>query len=260
MAASRFSQSRCTPLIFITGTDTGVGKTLLTGLLLSHLRTRGVDALAVKPFCSGGLADTSLLSELQKESLRIEEISPFRYRLPLAPAVAADLEGNRVNLSAAMRHVEGVRGRCECLLVEGCGGLLTPLGKQFTALDMISLMGGHVIVVAPNRLGVINHILLTVRALESVPMESLQIVLMNPKRRPDRVTKTNVTALVERLSCNMIVIPYLGGNACKIGSIKAHGKFLEKTLAALLPSDSVLALLEAAVVEATEKIGKKRGP
>ena len=78
-----------TKIIFITGTDTGVGKTLLTALLLHHLRQTGVHALAMKPFCSGGRADVRLLQSLQRGELSDAEMNPFYFAEPIAPFVAA---------------------------------------------------------------------------------------------------------------------------------------------------------------------------
>ena len=245
------------PVIFITGTNTGVGKTLLTGLLLECLRSTGVEALAIKPFCSGGFGDARILRRLQPRTLRLHEISPYRYRLPLSPGVAAEIEGPRVRLMTSVGYVERIRGRCECLLVEGCGGLLSPLGERYSAREMIMRIGGHVIVVAPNRLGAINHALLTVCALESLPIASLRVVLMGTEQREGLASKTNLGALVKRLACGVVSLPYLGENACEIRRLRANSRFLKKTLAALLPSDSVSALLKAAVVEAPAKNSEK---
>jgi dethiobiotin synthetase len=241
------------PVVFITGTDTGVGKTLLTGLLLRWLRTAGVNALAIKPFASGGTNDARILGRLQSGRLELSEISPYRFRLPLAPAVAAELEGRRVRLKESIRHVERMRSRCDCLLVEGCGGLLSPLGASFSLLELIQHCCSHVIVVSQNRLGAINQVLLTVRALESGGVKSMAVALMNSGRSGKRLTETNARAMAQRIESVVLTLPDLGENACKIGSFQAHANFLQKTLARLLPSDTVCALLEAAVVEAMLK-------
>ncbi|MCL4180990.1 MAG: dethiobiotin synthase [Verrucomicrobia bacterium] len=241
------------PVVFITGTDTGVGKTLLTGLLLSWLRTAGVNALAIKPFASGGTNDARILGRLQSGRLGLSEISPYRFRLPLAPAVAAELEGRHVHLKETVRHVERIRRRCDCLLVEGCGGVLSPLGASFTLLELIQHCGSHVIVVSQNRLGAINQVLLTVRALESERIKSMAVALMNSGHSGKRLTETNARAMAQRIKSVVLTLPDLGENACKISCFQAHAKFLQKTLARLLPSDTVCALLEAAVVEAMVK-------
>lgn len=247
------------PAVFIVGTDTGVGKTLLTGLLLEWLRTvGGVDALAVKPFISGSLCDAQILKRLQPDTLGINDLSPYRYRLPLAPAVASQKEGKQpVHLRTVVGYITRMRRHCDCLLIEGCGGLLSPLGKDFSSLEVIHRVGGHVLVVAQNRLGAINHVMLTFRALETAPIESMRVVLMHGKSSSGMVARTNVEALVERLPCDVSVLPYLGKNASGIGLIRANARFLEKTLAELLPSDTVTTLLEAAGVRAAVKIKKE---
>ncbi len=100
-------------IIFVTGTDTGVGKTLLTGLLLCHLRRRGVNALAMKPFCSGGRNDIELIQALQNHALPDEEVNPFYFPEPLAPLVAARKHRRRISLSQVLRSIERVETQCE---------------------------------------------------------------------------------------------------------------------------------------------------
>src|SRR5215510_11029750 len=109
-------------VIFITGTDTGVGKTLLTGLLLAHLRQNNVHALAMKPFCSGDRADVELLHKLQDGELARDEINPFYFSRPLAPAVAARKGNRSVPLPEVLRRIEVLEKRCDLLLIEGIGG------------------------------------------------------------------------------------------------------------------------------------------
>src|SRR5258705_5215735 len=204
-------------IIFITGTDTGVGKTLLTGLLLAHLRLTEVRALAIKPFCSGGTADIVILHALQDGELTREEISPFYFREPLAPLVAARKQRRRIGLKEVLRHVHRVasslasspiqqstnplihsfrspalhHSTTPVLLIEGSGGLLVPLGEGYTVLDLILNLDCEVVVVSRNRLGTINHTLLTVQALQNARMgsksqlvgtQNLKVVLMNDFR------------------------------------------------------------------------------
>jgi dethiobiotin synthetase len=247
------------PVIFITGTDTSVGKTVMTGLLLQWLRSHAqVDAVAIKPFISGDLLDARLLASIQGSRIPLDTVAPYRYQLPLAPGVAAESEGGFVRLRTAVAFIERMRGLCRCLLVEGCGGLLSPLGRGYTALDIIDRLGAHVIVVAPNRLGAINQVLLTVRALESIRVTSLRVVLMNREAVGDCAASTNQSALKKRLKCSVTVLPYLGRNTNETRVFEIKAKFLQKTLAGLLPSDTVTAFLEVAVVRAAEKKRKER--
>ena len=125
-------------IVFITGTDTGVGKTLLTGLLLHYLRQSGCHALALKPFCCGSRADVEFLGAVQERELTQDEINPFFFELPLAPLVAARKQHVSIRLPAVLRHISNVAKRCEWLLIEGIGGVMVPLGKGFTVLDLIT--------------------------------------------------------------------------------------------------------------------------
>ena len=180
-------------IIFITGTDTGVGKTLLTGLLLAHLRQAGVHALALKPFCCGPRRDVQLLQALQDDALLADEINPFYFREPIAPFVAARLHRRSIPLAKTLDHIQMATRRCDCLLIEGIGGVSVPLGSLagrgvptappnaeetkaapwssragpgiYTVLDLITNLDCETIVVSRNQLGTINHTLLTVSAL-----------------------------------------------------------------------------------------------
>src|SRR5690349_6905609 len=123
-------------IIFITGTDTGVGKTLLTALLLVHLRRQGRAALGIKPFCSGTRADVRLLRQAQDLQLTPSQINPFYFPEPLAPLVAARKHRRTIHSDEILAHVAQSARRCQFLLIEGAGGLLVPLAKGFTTLDL----------------------------------------------------------------------------------------------------------------------------
>jgi dethiobiotin synthase len=242
-------------IIFITGTDTGVGKTLLTGLLLAHLRSNGCHALAIKPFCSGGTADIEILHALQDGELTQEEISPFYFREPLAPLVAARKDHRSITLVQVLQRIQQVlRGsrrstldpRPSTLLIEGSGGLLVPLGEDYTVLDLILKLDCEVIVVSRNRLGTINHTLLTVHALQTARIhpksqisvtQRLSIVLMNDfsPRHPTPGTRSNPEILAELLAPTPLhLIPYLGRNCCRPRAIAAAAKKMKKSLAQIL--------------------------
>lgn len=210
-------------ITFITGTDTGVGKTLFTALMLHHLRQAGVHALAMKPFCSGGRGDVRLLQSLQRGELPEREMNPFYFSAPVAPLVAARGR-NEIRLADVVRKIMRVESKCEQLVIEGSGGLLVPLGTGFTVADLIARLRCRVIVVGRNRLGTINHTLLTVAALESIGVtrKCLKIVLMD-QPDPDPSCRTNVSVLGELLSPTQIIsIPWLGRNACTVSSVKRN--------------------------------------
>jgi dethiobiotin synthetase len=218
-------------IIFITGTDTGVGKTLFTGLFLNYLRTKGVHALAMKPFCSGGRDDVELLQSLQRGELLDEEMNPFYFKEPVAPLIAAKKEGRRIKLHDVVKRIGEVQKKCDCLLIEGVGGLLVPLGEDFTVADLISELACGVLVVSRNRLGTINHTCLTMEALNKRGIKGANIILMS-ELQADCASKTNHDALKKLLRPGRVLrVPFLGKKAIRLEVIKKNHIKLKKTLA-----------------------------
>jgi dethiobiotin synthetase len=168
-------------IIFITGTDTGVGKTVLTALLLRHLRASGCRALAMKPFCSGGRGDVKLLQSLQRGELSDAEMNPFYFGVPVAPLVELMKARRDVPLKEVVASIRRVEEKCDVLLIEGSGGLMVPLGKNYLVEDLIVRLKCPVIVVSRNRLGTINHTLLTVARLREKGVKSgeIRVALVN---------------------------------------------------------------------------------
>jgi dethiobiotin synthetase len=232
---TNFVSSTALPrIIFITGTDTGVGKTVLTCLLLDHLRRTGCHALAMKPFCTGGRSDTELLYSLQDGELTAEAITPFCFSEPLAPLIAARKERRSVTLQAVLQPIKRLAGRCDCLLVEGIGGLLVPLGPGFTVRDLIARLRCQVIVVSRNQLGTINHTLLTIEALKAIEATSVKVALMSYKIE-DCSTGSNGRILTELLSPVPVVpLPFLGAHLQRISALKESAKKMQKSLARIL--------------------------
>src|SRR5438105_4978317 len=140
--------------VFITGSDTGVGKTLVTALLLRYLRQSGGHALAIKPFCTGMRTDVEILRAIQDGALKLEQINPFYFPEPLAPLVAARKHCRRITLGKVLDHIRQIQNllqsfpsptRHSTLLIEGAGGLLAPLGSGYTALEIIARLRCEVI-------------------------------------------------------------------------------------------------------------------
>jgi dethiobiotin synthetase len=198
--------------IFITGTDTGVGKTVLTALLVKFLRKRGVHAAALKPICSGNRADARKIFTALDGALALDEINPWHFRAPVAPALAARKENRRVTLSEILAHARAMQKRFDILLVEGAGGLLSPLGDNFDSRDLILALRANPIIVAQNKIGVVNHVLLTLEALPENFRPKARVVLMSPPK-PDASTKTNAKLLAGFFDAKRIFsLPWLGKN------------------------------------------------
>lgn len=187
----------------ISGTDTGVGKTVLTALLVRHLRRQGINALALKPFSSGSRSDARILRAAQDSAPALDQINPFHFPEPVAPLVAARKHNRKVSLQRVLDWIR--QTSCDHLLIEGAGGLLTPLGENFTLLDIINDLNATLVIVAPNKLGVINHTLLTLRAAN----RPAAVILMS-QLKADRSAKTNFAILQDLIApCPIITFPFL---------------------------------------------------
>ena len=196
--------------LFITGTDTGVGKTVLTALFIKFLRERGVNAAALKPICSGTRADARALHAAMSGALTLDEINPWRFRASVAPPLAARREKKIVKLSQILAHTRTIQKRFEVLLVEGAGGLLSPLGENFNSRDLILALRATPIVVTQNKIGVVNHVLLTLEALPENVRQKAKIVLMSPPK-PDAATGSNAKLLEQFVAREKILsLPWLG--------------------------------------------------
>jgi dethiobiotin synthetase len=196
---------------FITGTDTGVGKTVLTALLARYLREHGVNAAALKPVGSGARDDARALQAALAGTLTLDEINPWHFRAPIAPLLAARREHRRVRLADARVQVRKMQNRFDVVLVEGAGGLLSPLGVDFDSCDLLAALRATPVVVGPNRIGVVNQVLLTLGALPRSVAAKARVVLMSPPR-PDVSTKTNAGLLAEFFDAKRIFeLPWLGG-------------------------------------------------
>lgn len=208
-------------MIFITGTDTGVGKTVFCALLAGFLRERGIRVAALKPVSSGNRDDARVLRDALGGVLTLDEINPWHFRAPVAPALAARREKRQVRLAAVLAHVRATRKDFEIVLVEGAGGLLSPLGEDFDSRDLISALKAMVFIVAPNRLGAVNQVLLTLEALPKNLRAGAGVVLVTPPGA-DAATATNAELLEAKSVRNIIRLPWFGRNFFSHKLLKTH--------------------------------------
>lgn len=174
---------------FITGTDTGVGKTFATVLLLRHLRASGRDCVGFKPICCGSRDDAERLLAVSlgddppppgrpaADGLTLNEVNPVWLRTPAAPYTAAMIEGRTVDLDAVRATFATLRERHrDGVLVEGVGGWLAPIRRDYTVADLAVELALPVVVVVKNRLGALNHAALTVREIERSGLRCLGLI------------------------------------------------------------------------------------
>jgi len=184
----------------VTGTDTGVGKTYVTCQLVRALRKAGVDAVGYKSVCCGERTDAELLVAASGNAEPIEALNPIWYQAPVTPAVAAELEGKPVSLDEIQAHAEALAERHDVLLMEGVGGWEVPMTRTETFSDLAQALGWPVILVAANRLGALNHTLLTERAIQDRGLEILAVILNHLTEEHHVAMTTNRRILNEFLT------------------------------------------------------------
>ena len=197
-------------IVFVTGSDTGVGKTVVTALLTRRLRAEGVSAVSLKPLCSGGREDAVMLHAANGGVLTIAEVNPWHFRAALAPVLAAQREGRGVKLGEVVAHARAVARRFELVLLEGAGGLLSPLGEGFDSRDLIVALSAVPIVVVPNRLGGVNQALLVLEALPKAVRSRAMLVIVD-QPTVDRAARSNVELLSESVpGMHVTRLPWVG--------------------------------------------------
>lgn len=200
---------------FITATDTGAGKTFAASLIARALRLKGADVGVMKPVESGCREiDGSLVPEdavaLKAASASgdaIEDICPYRLSQPLSPHLAARLSGVRIDFEVIKSGYRKLSARHELMLVEGAGGLLTPLTDDKTVADLIVALRLPVIIAATSKLGVINHTLLTVEAARNRGIEVRAIILNGDPEASDGSMKYNSKEIERMTSLHVFDFP-----------------------------------------------------
>ena len=194
--------------IFITGTDTGVGKTFVGTGLAAALRERGIDVGVMKPVETGcaqrnGIlvpGDALKLIKAGRVDDPLDLVNPYRFHDPLAPAIAASRHKKRIEIKKIVSAFRILAGKHDYMIVEGAGGIMVPLTADRYYLDLARVLELPVIVVARPGLGTINHTLLTIMALRSRRLRIAGIVINHrSKKRPGLAERTG-PPVIERLS------------------------------------------------------------
>ncbi len=199
--------------IFVTGTDTGVGKTLVACGLAALLRESGYKVGVMKPAETGCAEkdgkpfpqDAFYLKEASGCEEPLERICPYRLSEPLAPSVAAERAGVKIDISYIQTLYGEISEKHDITLVEGAGGLLVPIVPSYTYADLAKLLKLPLLVVAANRLGVINHLILTLEHASCRELRVLGYVLNHFEIQPSLAAETNTEALL-----SLTAVPCLG--------------------------------------------------
>ena len=224
---------------FVTATDTGVGKTVVTGALVRALSGRGYAVGVAKPVQSGNLADdpagdAMLLRGWAGVDDDPAEICPYAFAAPLAPLVAARLEGRAVEPARILDAIQRLAGRYDVLLVEGAGGLLVPVGEDWTIADLAGWIGLPLVVVARAGLGTVNHTLLTLAAARQGGLEPAAVVLNGLRGDTDPSWRTNPELIAGFGGVPLLgTIPWLDADAPSLPDRAAEHLVLDALLATL---------------------------
>ncbi|MBJ18843.1 MAG: dethiobiotin synthase [Deltaproteobacteria bacterium] len=205
--------------LFITGTDTGVGKTFIACALARGLREAGVDVGVMKPVETGlfatGPLDARALQQAADVDDPLELVCPLQFDMPAAPEAAARAEDRRADLDPILSAFEILSKRHDFMLVEGAGGILVPFDEKTTMADLADHLDLPVLVVARASLGTINHTLLTLEACATRGLEIIGVVLSHPSGALSEADQHNLAVLKRSLGARLIgeVAPIVTGEA-----------------------------------------------
>ncbi len=199
---------------FITGTDTSVGKTVVTACLLALNRQRGLDTGFMKPIETGvnqecsseENSDAKFLLTVSGNKDSIEEVSPIRLKPTASPLQATRITGQTIDISLILENFRRLQTKHDRMLVEGIGGLLVPLTTNYSVSDLIKDMSLPLIIVSRFSLGTINHTLLTVKAAQETGVKIAGIILNHSEDRPLNEIELGQASLIQELSN----VPILG--------------------------------------------------
>jgi dethiobiotin synthetase len=188
--------------LFLTGTDTNVGKTYVAALLIAALRKGGVDCVGFKPICCGDREDAEILHAAAEGALSLNDVNPVWLRAPAAPYTAAMIENRAIDLALIRDTFGRIRAAHQAVIVEGVGGWLVPITREYFVRDLAAEFGLPVAVVLTNRLGAINHTLLTVESIRTAGLTCAGLIHNHaaPTSAEEGIATTTNRAVLEELS------------------------------------------------------------
>jgi len=208
--------------LFITGTDTDVGKTVAAAAILALLRGRGTDAAPMKPVQTGGVLSEGQwrspdldfclrMAGLQPDPETYQHMAPYVFEPACSPHLAAAGSGRRISIESIAEAFDHVRAGHECVVVEGAGGIMVPMDEHTTMLDLMAKLGLPVVLVARPALGTLNHTLLSLRELRRAELPVLGVVFCETQPTTWGEIERDNWRTIERLGETRILgrIPYL---------------------------------------------------
>lgn len=195
---------------FITGTDTDAGKTYVTCLLLDALKRAGHRAAGFKPFCCGDRGDAARLLQSSAEGVTLDEINPVWLKVPAAPYVAALMENRKLDLDAMRTAFDALAASHDTVLVEGAGGWEVPVAPGVTVAGFAQTLGLPIVLVVNNKLGALNHTLLTLKNIEARGLTCAGVILNHVRDERDPASISN-RAVLESFSAVPVIAEVMHG-------------------------------------------------
>ncbi len=200
--------------LFVSGTDTGVGKSVVAASICAALAARGERVAAYKPVVTGlddepgeWPRDHELLASVASAGQRSDEVAPLRFGPPTSPHLAAGLAGRPIDIDVLIGGAERIALRCDALIVEGAGGLMVPLAEGALMRDLAMGLRLPLVIAARPGLGTINHTLLTVEAARAARIPIAGIVLTPWPEHPDEVARSNRDTLTRLAGVPVAALP-----------------------------------------------------
>ena len=203
------------PGVFVTGTDTGAGKTVVAAALCAALRASGRRVAAVKPALTGldeaGEASWPLDHELLAAASGgdADRVAPLRFGPPVSPHLAAELAGVRIVREAVLDGVGAAAEGADVAVVEGVGGLLVPLADDYSVRDLARDLGLPLVIAARPGLGTINHTLLTVEAARAAALDVAAVVLTPWAAEPTTMERSNRDTIAALTGVEVTTLPHV---------------------------------------------------
>lgn len=199
--------------IFVTGTGTEVGKTVVAAAIARTLAGEGKRVAVFKPAVTGleeeGETDHALLRRASNSEQSDEEIAPYRYQPPASPHLAAALAGEEIDPGRLREAAATAAAGAAAIVCEGVGGLLVPLSPTYLVRDLAHDLGYPLVIVAGPGLGTINHTLLTVEAARSAGLEIAAIVLNPWPEQPSEIERSNRETIAALIDIPVLALPQL---------------------------------------------------
>ena len=183
--------------LFLTGTDTGVGKTFVSALLIRALRAKGIDAIGMKPLCCGERDDALALDAANDHAIPLNDVNPVWLRVPAAPYTAALIENRSIDLALIRETFTRLAAAHAAIIIEGVGGWRVPIARDFFISDLAAEFALPVAVVVANKLGALNHALLTVDSIRACGLNCAGVIFNHAVSAADDVAAITNRGMLE---------------------------------------------------------------